>query len=100
MRHFDLIKWGLIFYLVSTFFPLVAPAEEKLPHPETYVNKPDKTVKKLYDDPTDLFVTRPFKDVLPPELYDKVTFDQEKMKKEGAELLGFTAKELVGKIAP
>jgi hypothetical protein len=101
VRHLDLIKRGLIFCLLSTFSPMAAPAEEQLPHPETYVpSSQGKQAKEMFDDPSDLFVTHPFKDVLPPEVYDRITFDQEKMKKGWAELVGFTAPELVGKIAP
>jgi hypothetical protein len=101
MRSFKLIRFFLVCCLSAVFLPFAAWADEQLPNPETYLfDHPDKVGKKLYDDPTDLFATRPYKDILPPELYDKITFDQEKMKKEGAELLGFTAPELVGKIAP
>jgi len=101
MRSFKLIGFFLACCLIVVFLSFDARAEEQLPNPETYLyDHPDKTGKKLYDDPTDLFVTRPFKDILPPALYGKITADQEKMKKDSAELLGFTAPELVGKIAP
>jgi len=100
MKHLAVSKGGLIFGLVFILLPSVAWAQEQLPHPETYLPKLDQIGKRLYDDPTELFAAKPFKEFLPPELYDKITFDQEKMKKEGAEMLGFTAPELVGKIAP
>ena len=101
MRHLDLIKRGLIFCLVSTFLPMAAQAEEKLSHPETYVlSAQEEPVKAVFDDPSDLFVKQPFKDFVPADVCSRITFDQEKMKKEWAEIIGFTAPELVGKIAP
>ena len=67
MKHLTVIKRGLISCLVLILVPLVARAAEELPHPETYIpDSPDKIGKKLYDDPTDLFVTRPFKKIFPP----------------------------------
>jgi hypothetical protein len=92
----------LVVFVAVSLCPLVALAEEKLPAPETYVPHPSELsgIKKATDDPRDLTVTYPLKDVVPPEIMAKLTFDQEKMKKESVKLLGFTAPELVGKIAP
>ena len=55
--------------------------------------------KAVYDDP------RPFlkdfhKKIMPPETYAKVTFDLEAMKGTWAEVVGFKAPDVVGKIAP
>jgi hypothetical protein len=41
-----------------------------------------------------------WKKILPPEMYSKLTYDVETMKKEWAELIGFKAPDVVGKIAP
>ena len=75
MKRIRSIKCGVILFLTATFLPLAVWASELLPHPETYLPKPDKMDKKLCDDPTDLFVARPYKDILPPEVYDKITFE-------------------------
>jgi len=83
-----------------TFSPLTVCSDETLPDPSTYLPQPGQSGKNMYDDPTDLTVTRPFSKILPPEIWKQITFDKEKMKQETAELHGFTAPELVGKIAP
>jgi len=101
MKQLNVFKRGFIFCLVLILLPPVSRADEQLPEPNSYRPRSQKDIgKELYNDPTDLFVTRPFKDFLPPVLYDKITFDQEKMKKEWADLVGFNATDLVGKIAP
>jgi len=101
MKKLNEIKCGLLFCLVLILVPLASQAEEKLPYPETYVpSAQEKQIKAVFDDPRDLFVEKTYKDIVPPEVYNRITFDQEKMKKEWAELRGFTALELVGKIAP
>ncbi|MBW1900853.1 MAG: DUF1329 domain-containing protein [Deltaproteobacteria bacterium] len=101
MNPFKPLKHLLALFLTISLLPLSGWAEEKLPHPETYIPSCErKLVKAVFDDPTDLFAKKPFKDFVPPEIYGRLTFDQEKMKKEWAELIGFTALELVGKIAP
>jgi len=101
MNPFKSLKHLSALILTIALLPLSGWAEEKLPHPETYLPSCEtKPVKEVLDDPTDLFVKHPYKDVVPPEIWGRLTFDQEKMKKEWAELIGFTAPELVGKIAP
>jgi hypothetical protein len=101
MKELNVIKRSLLCFLVLILAPLASRAEEKLPNPETYVPSAQvKPVKAVFDDPSDLLVKQPYKDILPPEVYDRFTFDQEKMKKGWAEVIGFTAPELVGKIAP
>jgi hypothetical protein len=99
MKHLFFTKNGLILCVALMLLPLAGWAEEKLPGPEGYSFYTTE-YKKQFDDPTDLFVTRPLKSILPPEIDEIMTFDKEKMKKETAELLGFSAPELVGKIAP
>jgi hypothetical protein len=102
MKYLKVARYVLVVFVAVSLCPLVALAEEKLPAPETYVPHPSELsgIKKATDDPRDLTVTYPLKDVVPPEIMAKLTFDQEKMKKESVKLLGFTAPELVGKIAP
>jgi hypothetical protein len=56
--------------------------------------------KKFYDDPRPIYKDLPLKDVMPPEVYNKLIFDQEAMKSLWAEVVGFKAPDEVGKIAP
>lgn len=56
--------------------------------------------KKTFDDPRPYLKTLPYKKVLPPEVYAKLTYDVEEMKKLWAEVVGFRAPDVVGKIAP
>lgn len=73
-----------------------------LPHPRTYLPTMNDVIehKAFYDDPRPYLTTFGPKQVLPPELYSKLAFDQEEMKQAWAELVGFRAPERVGKIAP
>ncbi len=102
MKYVKVARYFLVVFVTVSLFPLVALAEEKLPAPETYMPHPSEVpnIKKGVDDPKDLTVTYALKDVVPPEIMAKLTFDQEKMKEESVKLLGLTAPELVGKIAP
>jgi len=56
--------------------------------------------KKIFDDPTPLIKTLPVSAVLKPQQLAKLTFDQEAMKTAWADLVGFKAPDVVGKIAP
>ena len=100
MDYLKTLRSFLILCLVTAFFPSASFSGEQFPDPTTYLIKPGHEGKEAFDDPTDLKIKRNFKDYLPPEIYDKMTFEQEKMKKGTAELLGYTAPDLGGKIAP
>lgn len=56
--------------------------------------------KAVYDDPRPIYTDLPLKKVLPSEVYSKLVFDQEAMKNLWAEIVGFKAPDVVGKIAP
>ena len=56
--------------------------------------------KAIKDDPRPLYKDLPYKKILPPEVYKKLCFDEEAMKKAWSELVGFKAPDEVGKIAP
>ncbi|MCP4574693.1 MAG: DUF1329 domain-containing protein, partial [Deltaproteobacteria bacterium] len=75
---------------------------EKMPPAETYLPATSEIMsqKASFDDNRDLMVTYHPKDVLPPDVWKWMCFDVAEMKKQTAEILGFTAPELVGKIAP
>ena len=56
--------------------------------------------KADFDDPRPLFKELSYKKILPPEVYGKLIFDVEEMKKLWAECVGFKSPDVVGKIAP
>lgn len=56
--------------------------------------------KKVFDDPRPYLKDLTYKKVLPPDVYSKLTFDLEEMKKQWAEVVGLRAPDVVGKIAP
>ena len=56
--------------------------------------------KKLLDDPTPFFTCNEnWKKWIPAEVYDKLIYEPEKMKKLWAQIVGFKAPDVVGKIA-
>jgi hypothetical protein len=56
--------------------------------------------KAFSDDPRPIFKEWGYKKILPPEVYTKMTYDVEAMKQAWAEVVGFKAPEVVGRIAP
>lgn len=91
----------LVYCFVVSFLPFAVPAGE-IPHPKSY--QPNVTeiekYKAPFDDPRPYLKTFGPKQILPPELYAKLTYDVEKMKNLWAEVVGFRAPDVVGKIAP
>ena len=103
MKHLKVARYVLIFWITAFIFQLAAWAEEKYPSPESYMihmSKAHEIIKAPTDDTRDLTVTYNIKDVVPPKILDILYFDQKEMKKDSAEMFGFTAPEVVGKIAP
>jgi len=92
----------VILFFSAALLPLAAWAAEDWPAPETYLPSADEMMKKkaTYDDKTDLFVTFHPKDVLPPEMWNRIHWDIDKMQELWAELIGFKSPDRVGKIAP
>jgi hypothetical protein len=56
--------------------------------------------RAFYDDPSPILEKLSWKKIMPPESYAKISWDVEAMKKLWAEVIGFKAPDLVGKIAP
>ena len=56
--------------------------------------------KAFFDDPKPLFKDLSQKKILPPEVYNKMTYDVEVMKRVWSEVVGFKAPDVVGKISP
>ena len=102
MKYMNIFKYILMICLCAALLPLAAWAEEDWPDPMTWLPTADEalTQKKTFDDQTDLFKTWHPRDFVPPEMWNLLTFDQEEMKKQTKEILGFASPELVGKIAP
>lgn len=70
--------------------------------PDTYVPTFEqlRQHKKTYDDPRPVLKEYGPKQVLPPQMYQALTWDVEQMKQAWADLVGFRAPEVVGKKAP
>ncbi len=102
MKILSSVKYILILWLSTALLPWAAWADEKMPNPDTYLPSFHEIMKQKasYNDNRDLFVTFHPKEVLPPEIWKWINFDFDKMKEMWTELVGFTAPELVGKIAP
>jgi hypothetical protein len=56
--------------------------------------------KAVFDDPKPLYKELPLSKVLPPDSYRKLVHDPDAMKSAWADVLGFRAPDVVGKIAP
>jgi hypothetical protein len=57
--------------------------------------------KAPIDDPAPFYKnTEGFKKIMPPDVYKKVTYDVDTMKKAWAEVVGFKAPDVVGKVFP
>jgi Protein of unknown function (DUF1329) len=85
----------------ASIWPLTTFAGD-IPHPETYLPtfKEVADLKNMLDDPRPVLKDFGVKQVLPPDLYKSLTYDIQQMKNLWAELVGFRAPEVVGKIAP
>ncbi len=92
---------AVCFFILLLFRPWSVTADE-IPHPSTYIPSLAEVEKHkaFYDDPRPYLKSFGPKQVLPPKLYSRLTNDIEKMKALWAELVGFSAPEAVGKIAP
>lgn len=98
-----LLKSFIACCLIASFLPLVSSAQIVYPDPKTYLPKNWAGVekhKKFFDDPRPWLTSFGPKQVLPKELYAELTYNEEKMKSLWAELVGFRAPDVVGKIAP
>jgi len=102
MRCFEI---SLVFFLgcfLAATFGLPVVGADTIPHPETYVPTIAQVekYKRFHDDPRPILKTFGPKQVLPPELYTRLSYDVEKMKTLWAEVVGFSAPDVVSEIAP
>ncbi len=101
------MKLRIVFMIMLAIFALVvlapgAQAQMKYPRPETYIPTfaEMEKHKRAFDDPRPVLKEWGLKQVVPKEMYDKITFDQEKMKSLWAEIVGFKSPDVVGKVHP
>ena len=102
MTYFKTLESILLICLCAAFIASAARAEDKMSEAESYVPGLKEIInqKAITDDPKDLFKTYHPKDALPPDVWKYMHYDVDKMKEMTVELVGFTAPELAGKIAP
>lgn len=87
-------------FLLMCFLTQAVGAE--MPDPESYLPTftEAKKHKATFDDPRPVMKDWPMSEIIPAQLWDTLTYDQEEMKALWAELVGFKAPDVVGKIAP
>jgi hypothetical protein len=97
-----LFKIGLFVLLALGVAVLVSAEDTGFPHPSTYLPTIDQLLnqKAKYDDPRPYLTTMGPKQILPPEMYAKLSWDVDKMKKAWAEVRGFKSTDAVGVISP
>jgi hypothetical protein len=102
MRCVKILAMLLLIALCGSPFLPLSEGAEGIPHPSTYVPSLQDFMKhkKQYDDPRPFLTEWGPKQILPPELYQKLTFDITQMKEKWAEVVGFRSPDVVGKIAP
>ena len=91
-----------LFAVILVHLSVTSQASAKWPKYQSYVpelNEIEKH-KAIWDDPRPALNTFGPKQVIPEEMYDKMTYDVEKMKSLWEELVGFKSTDAVGKIAP
>ena len=103
MKYMSTLKYTLILCLGVALLPLAAWAEDWTDvDPMDWLPKAEEAdaQKATTNDQRDLFKTWHPRSFVPPDMWKAITFDQEEMKKQTKEILGFSSPELVGKIAP
>jgi hypothetical protein len=102
MKLFRNIKYIVAVCISIMLMPIWASADNVFPDPDTYLPRPDELgkYKKVIDDPRSLMDSLHPSKMLPPEAWGQLQYDVEKMKSLWAELVGFKAPDVVGKIAP
>lgn len=91
-----------VVFFIGLFLQSAALAWEP-PDPRTYVpTLPDlEKAKAFYDDPRSVYAgSMSIKARIPKELYEKLVYPIDEMKKEWADVVGFKAPDVVGKKAP
>ena len=90
-----------VLMICSTVLTSVSCAE-KFPHPNTYIPTLEKIIrnKEFFDDPRPYVKTFGVKQIAPKKMWDYLSADKEKAAALWAEVVGFKAPDVVGKISP
>jgi len=103
MRYFKIVTMVVLIGFCWGTYAAITEGAEGLPNPSTYVLPTPADMlkhKNPYDDPRPFLKEWGPKQILPPEVYQKFSFDIPKMKEKWAEVVGFRSPDVVGKIAP
>ncbi len=101
MVLFRMVRRILVVCFILIFFiPLSYAGEDS--RPDRYFPRPEELskYKTVLDDPRSLLDELHPSKMLPPEIWEKLHWDIQEMKDTWAEVVGFRAPEIVGKIAP
>jgi hypothetical protein len=91
---------GFLVFFISVVLMASTGWAQKYPKYELSIAELEK-YKASLDDPAPFFKNiEGYKKIMPPVAYKKVTYDVEAMKKAWAEVVGFSAPDVVGKVAP
>ncbi len=102
MKYLKTGRYVAVLLFSVAFVVSFAYAEAGLPNPETYMPTPKQILdaKKMLDDQRSLVDKFYPSKILPPELWAKLSWDKKEMSDLWAEIVGFKAPDVVGKIAP
>ncbi len=97
-----MVRRILFVCLILTFLAPVVYAENAWKDPEKFLPRPDELAKykNVLDDPRSLMDKLHPSKVLPPEAWAELQWDVKEMQDIWAEVVGFRAPDIVGKIAP
>jgi hypothetical protein len=100
-RSQSYLVYSVTCLFISLLVPMMVGAQD-IPSLTTYLPDRTETVKhkKFFDDPRPFIKTWNDKAICPPEVYDLIVSDPEKMKQQWAEVVGFKAPDMVDKIHP
>ncbi len=102
MKSYTKLSLLLVVCLVALLPANLLADEWPWPDSKTYLptlSRMEKEYKARYDDPRP-YMNGLYKKILPPELYKKLSYDPEEMKNAWADVVGFKAPDVVGKIHP
>ncbi len=102
MKCLKMSRRLMIVCMIVLFITPFANAETEWPDPESYTPTTREVfdAKNIIDDPRSIVDKFHPSKILPPELWAKVSWDKKEMSDLSAEVLGFKAPDVVGKIAP
>ncbi len=91
---------GFLVLFIAVVMMVSVGWAQKYPKYELSIAELEK-YKEAIDDPSPFYKNiEGYKKIMPPEAYKKVTYDVEAMKKTWAEVIGFRAPDVVGKVDP